>query len=447
MASNWVPGWSTRHQRWYWEDRKLGVSTWECPAECKEQPLPQQLPAEIPDLASKRIGLPEGWECEWDVRYQRDYYFNRKTQERTWKRPRDTVPVQEPRLSAAAASSGPPTGTMGKGDAGNPFARKDVPRDAAATAPARNMGFQRRGAGTEWNAADFKKRLDQAKATKDKNYIKSILKEVSENNYALRHQWRVPRTELVPLESCLKSRASGMGFDPEISFSKMTTADALVWFAMRNPSQQVVGLNFANGQQVGGGYKNGAIAQEEDLCRRMPTLYTSLNNAKREGLYPFGPCTCNNPKLPAKYSDVLWTPRVCIARASESLGYELLDEKQQVTVSLVAAAAPNVNFAEPKEPYDKVLMQNSVKAILLAPLVKQPDTSTIILGAWGCGAFGCDPTDIAELFVNALVSERLGRLYQSVHFAIPEFQAGDQNGQIFREVFRKRNVKFKEFET
>ncbi|CAK9021306.1 unnamed protein product [Durusdinium trenchii] len=431
MASSWTPAWSTKHQRWYWEDRERGVSTWERPADCREA-LPAAPPQELPDISSKRFGLPEGWECEWDTRYQRHYYFNRKTQERTWKRPQDPVPA--PSETAKPKS---------QGDARNPF---NAPKDASATGQSRNIGVQRRGAGTEWNAEEFKKRLDQAKLTKDRNYIKSILKEVSENNYALRNQWRVPRTVLVPLETCLNSRVSGMGTDPVVTFSKMTTADALMFFCERNPSQKVVGLNFANGQHVGGGYKNGAIAQEEDLCRRMPTLYTSLYNAKREGLYPFGPCTCNDPKLPAKYSDVLWTPEVCIGRASESLGYGLLDKKQQVSVSLVAAAAPNLKFADPPEPYDKSLMQNTMKAILLAPLIKQPDTSTIVLGAWGCGAFGCDPHDIADLFLNALVSERLGRLYQEVHFAIPQFEANDPNGTIFREVFRKGNVKFKEIE-
>ena len=29
----------------------------------------------------------------------------------------------------------------------------------------------------------------------------------------------------------------------------------------------------------------------------------------QEGLYPFGPCTCNSPSLPAKYSDVSWATK------------------------------------------------------------------------------------------------------------------------------------------
>ena len=37
-----------------------------------------------------------------------------------------------------------------------------------------------------------------------------------------------------------------------------------------------VGLNFANAHHAGGGYLRGARAQEEDLCRLMPTLYTAL---------------------------------------------------------------------------------------------------------------------------------------------------------------------------
>eukprot|EP00434_Breviolum_minutum_P040677 symbB.v1.2.036157.t1/scaffold4829.1/size34214/2 len=49
----------------------------------------------MPDLAAKRAGLPEGWECEWDIRHQRVYYFNRKTEERTWKCPVAPVAVME----------------------------------------------------------------------------------------------------------------------------------------------------------------------------------------------------------------------------------------------------------------------------------------------------------------------------------------------------------------
>ena len=32
-------------------------------------------------------------------------------------------------------------------------------------------------------------------------------------------------------------------------------------------------------------------------------------NTLQEGLYPFGPCTCNSPSLPAKYSDVSWATK------------------------------------------------------------------------------------------------------------------------------------------
>ncbi|CAE7945335.1 unnamed protein product [Symbiodinium necroappetens] len=372
------------------------------------------------------------------------------TKERTWERPK-----AEP---AARAAPPPPVGTAATTASigGDPKAKQPRKDGAGAAAmeetispgsspQGRNLaGVQRRGAGTDWHAEEFKNRLEKARSTKDRNFIKSILKEVAENNYALRNQWAVPRTELVSAESCLKSRVTGMGTDPEITFSCMTTADALMFFG-REPSRKVVGLNFANGQSVGGGYKNGAYAQEEDLCRRMPTLYTSLYNAKREGHYPFGPATCSSAS-PARYSDVLWTPKVCIARAGEERGFELLPKDQQANVSLVAAAAPNIKFADPPERYDKDLMLNTVKAVLLAPLNKQPETTTIVLGAWGCGAFGCDPYDIAELFVKALVEHRLGRLYREVHFAIPQFDVTDQNPTVFREIFRRKAVKFKEIE-
>lgn len=415
--------------------------------------LPIVAPAEASDLEGRRRDLPTGWECEWDAVHKRHYYFNRTTQERTWNRPQKAgagaLAVPKASTASAASASGspraaPPAGSSPSAAVSSPT--RSSPGGAAAPAGERGgaAGITRRTAGTAWNAEDFGQRLAKAKATKERNYIKSVLKEVAENNYALRHQWPVPRTVPVSLEQCQRSRVTGMGPDPEVSFSSMTTADALLFYARSDPSRKVVGLNFANGQKVGGGYKNGAVAQEEDLCRRMPTLYTSLNNALRDGQYPFGPCTCRDPKTPAKYSDVLWTPDVVVARSHEDSGFSVLPVREQAAVALVAAAAPNIKFAEPPEHYSKELMLNTIKAVLIAPKMMLPDVTTIVLGAWGCGAFGGDPNDVAEIFCKALSHERLGRLYKEVHFAIPTFGNEDRNAEIFRQVFRKMNVKFKE---
>jgi len=103
----------------------------------------------------------------------------------------------------------------------------------------------------------------------------------------------------------------------------------------------------------------------------------------------------------------------------------------------VTAAAPNVNFA--REVYDLRLMANTVRTIFMAPKISRPRINTLILGAWGCGAFGGNPHEISDLFATAIAEEGLGHIYQEVHFAIP----ADKNGVVFRETFRSK-VPFQE---
>jgi len=266
------------------------------------------------------------------------------------------------------------------------------------------------------------------------------LSQIAESNYRCRKKWPIPKTCAFEQAKCAAKEAKlkKRGGAPKVSFSGWSTADAMLYFA--HQKHVVCGLNFGNGSKVGGGYKNGSVAQEEDLCRRIPTLYTSLLKAKSAGHYPFGPSTCKSPDQPKKYSDVLFTPDISLARAGEEWLYEILPPEQQAKVSLVTAAAPNINFAN--EVSDLGLMYNTVKNIMIAPQVLQPKVTTLVLGAWGCGAFGCCPMDISELFARALADDTLGNYYQEVHFAIPKAEGADCNAEIFRSAFKKRHIEF-----
>jgi len=440
-APAWEPAWSSANKQWYYQDRRTGESSWGRPPGCTVE-LPRQPPSEVPQSVSAvAANLPPGWEAEWDPTHKRHYYYNLETKERLWKPPPGTGAV----VAAAAAAPGREEARPSRLAAPAPAGPEASPRTPVRS-PVPDIGRRgtpQRGAGraTAWDAEAFRQRVAQARATGEIRAVKSVLREVSEHNYTLRDQWPVPRTVHVTLQRCLQSRPTGHSRAPELTFSASSTADAALHFALAGGGRKVVALNFANGSTVGGGYKNGATAQEEDLCRRFPCLYTSLNNANREGLYPFGPSTCSSPDRPAKYSDVLWTPGAILARAGEVDGFSLLPPERQVAVSLVAAAAPNLRFANPPELNDSNLMYDAIKAILIAPKVMQPEVTTIILGAWGCGAFGGNPDDISELFCRALSDERLGRLYKEVHFAILESGRGeDRNAKVFREALRKHGL-------
>jgi len=95
---------------------------------------------------------------------------------------------------------------------------------------------------------------------------------------------------------------------------------------------------------------------------------------------------------------------------------------------MVAAAAPNIRFA--KEISDKSLIYSTMETIFKAPFVWLPETNVLILGAWGCGAFGGDPREIAELFVKVLMTEDFGKLYKEIHFAIPPGPNHDAFSQV-----------------
>mmetsp|Transcript_31122 Transcript_31122/g.58380 ORF Transcript_31122/g.58380 Transcript_31122/m.58380 type:complete len:297 (-) Transcript_31122:92-982(-) len=294
-----------------------------------------------------------------------------------------------------------------------------------------------------WDHVKFAQEIAECKVQKDFKRLKTLLAQVAKDNYEHREQFgRIPPTIPVSHRELAKFRPPSETV-PTISFSRWDTADALLNLGKKS-GRKVCALNFANGKDVGGGYLNGASAQEEDLCRRIPLLYSSLRGATKEGHYPFGPPTCTSADRPEKYCDVLYTANLVVGRDSSENGFRILSRKEQVTVSLVAAAAPNINFE--KDVNDEGLVYKAMMTIFAAPHLVEGDVNTLILGAWGCGAFGGDPIKIASLFVQALLKDNLGQGYKEVHFAIPQFSTDDTNYDVFRDVFRRNTKDVKDYD-
>lgn len=181
-------------------------------------------------------------------------------------------------------------------------------------------------------------------------------------------------------------------------------------------------MNFANAHNPGGGFRIGANAQEEALCR-CSTLYASINSNKASEMYKY-----NNTHMSRVESDyMLISPKVAVFRNEK---YEMLSEP--VMMGVVTVPAPNrygAALLAGKELIKKTFLTRI--RIMLAAAAKY-GYKNIVLGAWGCGAFGNNPNDVAEYFRQVIIDEDYGRCFDEICFAI----YGRENGENITE-FRK----------
>ena len=155
----------------------------------------------------------------------------------------------------------------------------------------------------------------------------------------------------------------------------------------------VLVLNLANPVRPGGGVRNGAKAQEEDLCRKS-SLLLSLESWKAETYYGY-----NRSLHTYLGSDaVMLHPQVEIIRDENG---ELLPET--ILVAVMSCAAPMLihGHAEglTQAQYEK-LMYDRITGMLKVAAYR--GYSDLVLGAFGCGAFENDARVVSDLFCEAL---------------------------------------------
>jgi len=162
-------------------------------------------------------------------------------------------------------------------------------------------------------------------------------------------------------------------------------------------------LNFANGVQPGGGFLHGALAQEEVLCRSS-ALYSTLAD---DEMYE---CHRSRPQ-PDSTDWAILSPDVPVFRADN--GTEL---DTPWLASFLTCAAPYTPAIG--QPASGNLLQRRIHRVLA--IAEAYGYAALVLGAWGCGAFGNDPHRTAADFRLALENEFSG-VFSDVIFAITDW--------------------------
>ena len=198
-------------------------------------------------------------------------------------------------------------------------------------------------------------------------------------------------------------------------------------------------LNMASRRCPGGGALNGARAQEETLFRRS-NLCVSLYQFDEWHAGLLG-VPSGNGRYPLGYNTAgIYSGRVTFFRRGVSDDYALMDEPFECAVVSAAAIShpdlmPEGRLAE----WAARATAEKIRNVLRIGLAHGHDS--IVLGAWGCGAFRNPPEHVAELFKAVIEEDEFSGKYRLVRFAIIEdHNSGSANYEPFAKMFERPEV-------
>ncbi|GHU66469.1 TIGR02452 family protein [Spirochaetia bacterium] len=200
-------------------------------------------------------------------------------------------------------------------------------------------------------------------------------------------------------------------------------------------------LNMASGKNPGGGVLNGSGAQEENLFRRtnlFKSLYQFVDYAAEYGVvrsvqtYPLD-----------RNSGGIYSGSITVFRASENNGYALLKKPYQVSfVSVPAINRPELETINGIYYLAKPLVESAKEKIrTILRIAGKYNHDSLILSAFGCGAFANPPNHVALLFKEVFLEDEFINRFKIIVFAIIDdhnshhAQNPDGNVLPFAEVF------------
>lgn len=139
-------------------------------------------------------------------------------------------------------------------------------------------------------------------------------------------------------------------------------------------------LDFASARKPGGFPERGAFAQEENICRCSNLFVTLANHPEYYR---------QNKNVSGVYTNgALYARSVTIFK--DDVSYKRIQDRQ---VDVIVCPAPSIAVPD-------AIIETRAEGIIKLAALKKVDT--LILGAWGCGAFGQNPTVVGRAFAKAL---------------------------------------------
>ncbi|KAJ7686938.1 hypothetical protein B0H17DRAFT_1070999 [Mycena rosella] len=212
-----------------------------------------------------------------------------------------------------------------------------------------------------------------------------------------------------------------------IEILETTTLDAARSAALKGYKRPIGLLNFASAEQPGGGFINGASAQEESLARSS-TLYASLMTPTAQQFYSLHSAYGNG----GFYTHAMvYSPSVIAFRSDD--GAWVLPMEIDVLTSPAVHAGLVRRRARSGDPVEAEIvrtMRERMARVLF--LFERRGVRNLILGSFGTGVFQNDVDAVAAIWAE-LLADRFAKSFQYVAFAVMDHPTYQRFSRAFEK--------------
>ena len=187
-------------------------------------------------------------------------------------------------------------------------------------------------------------------------------------------------------------------------------------------------LNFANFQHAGGGVFHGSGAQEESLCRTS-TLFDAIGTPEMHKVFYDPHIELDDTEA---NDDAIYTPGVVVFKTDEYKP-KMRPENEWFSVDVITCAAPCLGWGCGEISDKKLFALHESRARQILSIAAKNGAESLILGAFGCGAFQNPPEIVASAYKKVL--PEFSHAFRIVEFAVFYIQNEIRNFEAFRAAF------------